>query len=169
MLRHAQSARKGGPKSERGRGWMRKRLVNRRASVLIAVTAIGTAVAGAQTPTPAAPPKEFRLALEPLLSPRYEPAREVRIALFDSPMSRLELAVAREEWSIRHPGPAGMVVSFQPLRLPRRFSLAAGAGNPFIGPWSAQWDRLTWQEKVAAGTQTGLLIALMVEILQHAR
>jgi hypothetical protein len=122
---------------------------------------------------PAPPPVEhaFRLQLEPLHEPGYEPARELRLALWDSSMSRLELAVAREQWALRFPGPIGTAIPFASVRLPLRLDLTSPAESlrsPFLGPWSPSWERLTWQEKVAAGAQTGVLALALVEIVRHA-
>jgi hypothetical protein len=135
----------------------------------LAVTLAGAAFAAGQGPAdaPAPGPRTFRLELEPLYVPGYEPARELRLALWDSSMSRLELAVSREQWSLRNPGPIGTVMPFQTIQLPMRLRLDSGAQPLVLGPWSPAWDRLTWQEKVAAGAQTGYLAWGLIEILRH--
>ena len=95
-----------------------------------AVFAAGQEAPGAQTPSPRA----FKLDLQPLYLPGYKPAREVRLALWDSPMSRLEVAVSREQWALRNPGPAGNVVPFQEVPLPFRFRADAAGQSLVLGP-----------------------------------
>jgi hypothetical protein len=135
----------------------------------LAVTLAGAASAAGQEPADALAPGQrvFQLELEPLFVPGYEPARELRLALWDSPMSRLELAVSREQWSLRNPGPLGSVIPFQTNQGPMRLKLDSGAQPLVLGPWSPAWDRLTWQEKVAASAQAGFLAWGLIEILRH--
>jgi len=78
----------------------------------------------------------FRLQLDPLYLPGYDPARELRLALWDSPMSRLELAVAREQWALRIPSPTGTLIPFEGVQLPLRLNLDSGAQRLVLGPWS---------------------------------
>jgi hypothetical protein len=135
----------------------------------LAVTLAGTAFAAGQDPADAPVPgqRRFRLELKPLTVPGYEPARELRLALWDSPMSRLELAVAREQWALRNPGPFGSVVPFQIIQLPTRLRLDSGAQPLVLGPWNSAWGQLTWQEKVAASAQTGFIAWAMIEMIRH--
>jgi hypothetical protein len=131
---------------------------------------VGTPLSAAQD-QPDAPIQThpaFRLQLDPLYLPGYEPARELHLALWDSPMSRLELAVAREQWALRNPGPTGAVIPFEGVQLPLRLSLESAAQPLVMGPWSPTWKDLTWQEKVAAGAQTGFVLWVLVEALGHA-
>jgi len=111
----------------------------------------------------------FRLQLDPLYLPGYEPARELRLALWDSPMSRLELVAAREQWALRNPGPTGTVIPFEGVQLPLRLNLESGAQRLVMGPWSPTWKDLTWQEKVAAGAQTSVVLLVLAEMLGHIR
>jgi len=127
------------------------------------------AIAAGQEPAdaPAANRRTFRLELKPLQVPGYEPARELRLALWDSAMSRLELAAAREQWALRNPGPTGSAVPFQAIQLPMHLRLDSGVQPVLLGPWNPAWGRLTWQEKVAAGAQTGLIAWTLVEMVRH--
>ena len=111
----------------------------------------------------------FRLNLEPLFMPGYEAGHELRLALWDSPMSRLELAAAREEWALRNPGPTGPVIPFQQLTIPQHLDFSSNAQRLLLGPWSGEWSQLTWQEKVAAGAETGVLALVLIEIARHVR
>ena len=143
-----------------------------RTTMLALVLAVATATTVPAQDKPAAPPTQqhgFRLQLSPLYEPGYEPARELRLALWDSPMSRLELAAAREQWALINPGPSGTVVPFHGIRLPLRLNLESPAESLVLGPWSPGWERLTWQEKVAAGAQDGVLLWTLVELLGHLR
>jgi hypothetical protein len=133
---------------------------------------LGAAAAPAQqapvaAPGPAPRTHGFGLHLEPLYQLGYEPARELRLALWDSPMSRLELAAAREQWSVRNPGPTGTVIPFEGVQLPLRLSMVSTSQKLVLGPWSPGWNDLTWQEKTAAYAQTGVLAAGIIEILSH--
>lgn len=136
----------------------------------LVVVVAGTAfAAGQEAPGAQAPsPRAFKLDLQPLYLPGYEPAREVRLALWNSPMSRLELAVSREQWALRNPGPAGNVVPFQVAPLPFRFRADTGGQSLVLGPWNSGWDQLTWQEKFATGAQTTLFALVLVQIARHA-
>ncbi|MGD1148158.1 MAG: hypothetical protein ABR961_09435 [Thermoanaerobaculaceae bacterium] len=135
------------------------------------VVAVAGAVfaAGQEQPAAQAPsPRAFKLDLKPLYQPGYEPARELRLALSDSPMSRLELGISREQWAARNPGPAGNVVPFQTAPLPFRFHFDATDQSLVLGPWSSKWDQLSWQEKVAAGAQTSFIGWALLEMVRHA-
>ncbi len=140
-----------------------------RIAILGVFLAVVAGAVAAQQPAgaPAEPHPSFRLDLSPLVLPGYEPARELRMALWDSPMSRLELAVAREQWAVRHPGPVGLVTPFERAQLPLRLSFDSGAQSAFMGPWNPQWQQLTWQERVAAGAQTGLFLWVVVGAARH--
>ncbi len=129
-----------------------------------AAFAAGQEAPGAQAPSPRA----FKLDLQPLYLPGYKPAREVRMALWDSSMSHLELAVSREQWALRNPGPAGSVVPFQAGALPFRFNFDPAGQALVLGPWNSKWDQLSWQEKFAAGAQTTFLALALVQIVRHA-
>jgi hypothetical protein len=137
----------------------------------VAFALANAAFAAGQEPAdaPASVVRTLRLGLEPLYLPGYEPARELRLAAWDSPMSRLELAAAREQWAVVNPGPSGTVVPFQGVRLPLRLNLASPAESLVTLPWSPSWGRLTWQEKVAAGAQDGVLIWALVDLLGRLR
>jgi len=97
-----------------------------------------------------------------------EQAREDRGVLRDSPMDRLMIGVGREMWAMRHPGPVGMVIPNQAMALPVAFRVAPRGELLVLGPWSRQWGELTWQEKVAAGAETGLLAWTLFEAAKHA-
>ncbi len=129
----------------------------------------GTALAAGQD-QPAAPARTqgtFRLKLDPLYLPGFDAAHELRLALWDSPMSRLELTAAREQWALRNPGPNGTVIPFEGAQLPLRLNFESGAQRLVMGPWSPTWQDLTWQEKVATGAQTSLVFIALVEALGH--
>ncbi len=134
------------------------------------VTVAGAAfAAGQEGPGAQAPSRPaFRLDLRSLYLPGYEAAHELHLALGDSPMSRLELAVSREQWALRAPGPAGNVVPFQVAPLPFRFRADSTGQSLVFGPWNSGWDQLTWQEKVAAGAQTGFFALALIQMVRHA-
>jgi hypothetical protein len=138
-------------------------------NLFLAVMLAGAPVAlGQPTSTPAAPTHPvFKLGLDPLYLPGYEPTRELRLALWDSSMSRLELAAAREQWAFRNPGPTGPVLPFEGVQLPMRLNMVSGAQSLLLGPWSPQWQQLSWQEKAAAGAQTGVLAWALIQALAH--
>lgn len=140
-----------------------------RATILVLVLAVAGAAAAGQESVPAAPAERhgFRLQLGPLYQLGYEPARELRLALWESSMSRLELAAAREQWAVHDPGPTGMVIPFEGVQLPLRLDMTSPVRSLVLGPWNPAWERLTWQEKVAAGAQTGVLAWALVEALAH--
>jgi hypothetical protein len=135
-------------------------------ALLLAAAPFAAAQQSAAAPAPP-PQRAFRLHLKPLYQPGYEPARELRLALWDSPMSRLELAAAREQWAFRNPGPTGTVIPFEGVQLPLRLSMASSAQTLVLGPWNAGWKDLTWQEKTAAAAQTGVLALGLIEALAH--
>ena len=136
---------------------------------LVIAVAGSTFAAGQEAPGAQAPsPRVFKLDLQPLYLPGFKAAREVRLALWNSPMSRLELAVAREQWALRNPGPAGIIVPFQAASLPFRFNFDPGGQSLVLGPWNSGWDQFTWQEKVATGAQTGILALALIQIVRHA-
>ena len=137
--------------------------------VFLALVVAGAAAGQQPAETPAPQHPAFKLDLGPILLPGYGPARELRMALWDSPMSRLELAVAREQWAVRHPGPVGLVTPFDRTQLPLRLNFVSGAQSALAGPWSPEWRQLTWQERVAAGAQTGLFLWVLVEAARHVR
>ncbi len=97
-----------------------------------------------------------------------EQAREERLAQWGSPMDRLMIGVGRELWAMRNPGPIGTVVPYQVTVLPVAFRVAPRSELLLLGPWTRQWDRLTWQEKVGAGAQTGLFAWTLFELMRHA-
>lgn len=145
----------------------------RRAVACMLLTVLGTVAASAQQPSAPGDAAQqhpaFHLDLGPILLPGYEPARELQIALWDSSMSRLELAVARSQWAARHPGPMGMILPFERVQLPLRLNLVSGAQSMLLGPWSPEWQELSWQDRLAAGMQTGLFMWVLVEAARHAR
>lgn len=125
--------------------------------------------AGQQEPGAQAPSRgAFKFELQPLCLPGYEPAREVRLALADSPMSRLELAVSREQWALRNPGSTGSIVPLQAAPLPFRFRSGSVGQYLVPGPWSPTWGQLTWQERVAAGAQTAFIAWAVIQIVRYA-
>ncbi len=114
--------------------------------------------------------RRFTLGLDALYSPRYEAQRELRLGLWDSPMSRLEFAVAREMRAARHPGPTGIVTPMSRIELPVRLGFTNGApGGMFLGPWSPGWQELDWTEKVAAGAQTAVIVTILAQAVRHIR
>lgn len=153
------------PLAQIGEGVMRSMVLA--AVLFLAVSPLAAAQQAADTSRPDHP--AFHLDLQPLFVPGYEAGRELRLALWDSPMSRLELAVAREQWALRNVGPMGAVVPFQQFVIPQRLDFATGAQRLVLGPWSRDWNRLTWQEKLAAGAETGLLALVLVEMVRHVR
>jgi hypothetical protein len=136
--------------------------------LVVAVAGAALASGQGEPGTQAPSPRAFRLDLQPLYLPGYEPAREVRLALWDSPTSRLELAVSREQWALRNPGPTGSVVPFQAAPLPFRFRYDSAGQLLVLGPWSSKWDQLAWQDKVAAGAQTTFIAWVVFQMVRHA-
>jgi hypothetical protein len=135
--------------------------------LVVAVAGAGFA-AGQEEPGAQAPsPRAFKLDLQPLYLPGYEPARELRLVLWDSPMSRLELAVSREQWALRNPGPTGTVVPFQVAPLPLRFSWDRAGQLLVLGPWSPKWDKLSWGDKIAASAQTAFIAWTVIQMVRH--
>jgi hypothetical protein len=139
----------------------------RPANLFLAVVVAGAGVAAGQpTPPPAAPAHPaFKMRLDPLYQPGYRPTHELRLALWDSSMSRLELAAAHEQLAFRDPGPTGAVTSFDGAQFPMRLKLVSGPQALLIGPWSPAWENLTWQEKAGAGAQTGAFGWALIEAL----
>jgi hypothetical protein len=136
--------------------------------LVIAVAGTTFAAGQEEQGTQAPAPRTFKLDLQPLYLPGFQPASEVHLALWDSPMSRLELAVSREQWALRSPGPAGILVPFQAGSLPFRFDFAPAGQALVLGPWNSKWDQLTWQEKFAAGAQTTFFAVALVQLVRHA-
>lgn len=135
--------------------------------LVIAVAGAAFAAGQGEQGTQAPAQRTFKLDLQPRYLPGFKAAREVRMALWDSPMSRLELTVSREQWALRNPGPAGIAVPFQAGPLPFRFNFDPAAQSLVLGPWNSGWDQLTWQEKVAAGAQTGFLALALIQMVRH--
>lgn len=144
----------------------------RYSALCLVVALAGGTFAAAQEPaaTPAPARRTLGLDVPHFGELAYQPAHELRLALWDSPMSRLELGLAREQWALRYPGPVGMVIPFQVAPLPLRFRMAADDVRLLLpGPWTPGWDRLTWQEKLAAGAQTTYVVWTIFEMFRHVR
>ncbi len=150
--------------SERGTTAMRITTLCLVVGVAGAAFAAGQEAPSGQPPSP----RVIRLDLQPPYAPGYEPARELRLALSDSPMSRLEFAVSREQWALRNPEPAGGVVPFQAAPLPFRYHFDSAEQLLVLGPWSSKWEQLTWQENVAVGAQTSLIAWALIAMVRHA-
>ncbi len=148
-----------------------------RATWVLAIVAAASAVVASGQTAPEATPqstpeqqpkRQLKLSLEPLYSPSYKAARELRLALWDSSMSRLELAVAQEMWAGRNPGPTRLVFPLETMPPSMRLRFGSEGQPLLMGPWSKGWDKLTWQEKIGAGAQTTFVLWGLVEILGHA-
>lgn len=139
-------------------------------AILLTFALVAPAVAQEKA-TPPDPGRQLTLGLGILNSPRYEAARELRLALWDSPMSRLEFGAARELWAARHPGPVGTVMPMPLVELPVRlnFSSPGQQSLMFAGPWSAQWNQLDWQEKVATSAETALFVVVLAKAIGAVR
>jgi hypothetical protein len=140
-------------------------------ALLLTVMAVAPAVGQQEPSTPPQPGRQLSLGLDILNSPRYEAARELRLALWDSPMSRLEFGAARELLAARYPGPVGTVTPASIVNLPLRLNFSSpGEQKLFLaGPWSAQWSELSWQEKVATSMETGLFLTLIAKAIGSIR
>lgn len=137
----------------------------------LALALVAAAPAGAQDENaPASPQRQFTLGLDVLYSPRYEAQRELRLGLWDSPMSRLEFTVAREIRAARHPGPTGIVTPMSRIELPVRLGYGSAVpGGLLFGPWSPGWQDLDWSEKVAAGAQAAVIVTLFAQAIHHLK
>jgi hypothetical protein len=125
---------------------------------------------GQDESAPTSPQRQFTLGLDVLYSPRYEAQRELRLGLWDSPMSRLEFAVAREIRAARHPGPTGIVTPMSRIELPVRLGYGSAVpGGLLFGPWSPGWQDLEWSEKVAAGAQTAVILTFLAQAVHHIK
>jgi hypothetical protein len=139
------------------------------AGVVLALL-LAAPVAAQDGSAPTSPPRQFSLGLDVLYSPHYEAQRELRLGLWDSPMSRLEFAVAREIRAARHPGPTGMVTPMSRIELPVRLGYGSAVpGGLLFGPWSPGWQDLEWSEKVAAGAQTAVIVTLLAQAVHHLK
>ncbi|MGV8039464.1 MAG: hypothetical protein AB2L07_05105 [Thermoanaerobaculaceae bacterium] len=96
----------------------------------------------------------------------YEASRELRLALWDSPMSKLEYAVARELWAAQmgslpgrgNPGSTAIRMSVGPGRPP---------GLVLAGPWSQEWHELSWQNQVAVAAQSAVAIGILAALAHN--
>jgi hypothetical protein len=145
----------------------------RRAELGVAVLVLLATVApcGAQATAGAATtPRRLSLGLDVLRSPHYAAQRELRLGLWDSPMSRLEFSVARELRAARNPGPTGMVAPMSRIELPLRLSFTNGApGGLLFGPWSPGWRELEFSEKVAYTAQTAVFLGILAQAIHHIK
>jgi len=138
-------------------------------AVFLALVAV-VPLSAQETGADAANGRQFTLGLDVLYSPRYEAQRELRLGLFEGPMSRLEFAVARELRAARNPGPTGIVTPMSRIELPLRLGYANNAsGGLLFGPWSRGWQELEWSEKVAATAQTAVIVTILAQALRHIR
>lgn len=140
----------------------------RRLTTLVLVLVVGVpALAFAQEATPApAEPRTFSLHLSSYPVGSYEASRELRLALWDSPMSKLEYAVAREVWAAQmgslpgrgKPGSTAIRMSVGPGRPP---------GLVLAGPWSQEWHELSWQNQVAVAAQSAVAIGILAALAHN--
>lgn len=137
----------------------------------LALALVAAAPAAAQDGSaPPSPQRQFTLGLDVLYSPHYEAQRELRLGLWDSEMSRLEFAVAREIRAARHPGPTGIVTPMSRIELPVRLGYGSAVpGGLLFGPWSPGWQDLDWSEKVAAGAQTAVILTFLAQAVHHIK
>lgn len=140
-------------------------------SAIILVLAAAAPCGGQAASGGPAPQRRFSLGLEVLGSPRYDAQRELRLALWSSPMARLELAVARELRAAKHPGPVGLVLPSPWVQLPLHLDFGPpGQGRlGLTGPWSEHWRELSWSEKAAATAETALFVAVIAQAIRQVR
>lgn len=116
----------------------------------------------------AAQPRGFSLRLDTLTPGSYEASRELRLAMWDSPMARLDYAVTREMWAARMGGLPGRGA---PGMTALRMSVAPGSSPRLIlaGPWTEEWHDLAWQDKVAVTTQSALMIGIIAALVHNLK
>ena len=140
----------------------------RRFSTLVLALMVGVpALAFAQEATVApAEPRGFSLHLNTYPVGSYEAARELRLILWDSPMSKLEIAVARELWAARMGSLPGRGVAGSTA-----IRMSIGPGRPpglvFAGPWSQEWHQLSWQNQLAVATQSAVAIGILAALARN--
>ncbi|HPC82348.1 MAG TPA: hypothetical protein P5234_03100 [Thermoanaerobaculaceae bacterium] len=140
----------------------------RRLATLVLVLLVGVpAQALAQEASfPPAGPRTFSLHLNTYPVGSYEASRELRLALWDSPMSKLEYAVAREVWAAQmgslpgrgKPGSTAIRMSVSPGGPPRLV---------LAGPWSQAWHELSWQDQIAVTAQSAVAIGILAALAHN--
>ena len=119
-----------------------------------------------QTGAPAATPRTFSLDLRTYPLGSYEASRELRLAVWDSPMTRLEYAAAREMYRARMGGMAGIDT---PMSAAIRMSVMPGAPARLVlaGPWSEQWHELEWKDQLAVAAESALVIGVLAALAHN--
>ncbi|HNX49900.1 MAG TPA: hypothetical protein PLS53_14820 [Thermoanaerobaculaceae bacterium] len=139
---------------------------------ILAAACVGMMLAGlvvAQEPEtgvqPAAP-RAFSLDLESYPLGSYEASKELRLAVWDSPMTRLEFGVAREMYAARMGGIVGLGT---PMGAAFRMSVgpAAPARLVFAGPWSEQWHQLEWKDQLAVAAESAFVIGVLAAVAHN--
>ncbi len=146
------------------------------ALALLALLAAGAAAAQtglpaapAPEPTPAAAARAFSLRIGDVLShyergnAEFDPAP--RRVVWDDPMARLAGFVAREQAAARRGGLVGLPVPLAPGHV-----MVAVPGPSYrlvlAGPFAADWQSLTAQEKAGRLAETAVSYGIMYEILR---
>lgn len=113
-------------------------------------------------------PRGFSLRLDTLTPGSYEASRELRLALWDSPMGRLDYAVTREMWAARMGGLPGRGT---PGMTALRMSVGPGSSPRLVlaGPWAEEWHDLAWQDKVAVTAQSALAIGIIAALVHNLK
>ena len=98
----------------------------------------------------------------------FNPA--VRREMWRDPMVRLEYGVAREMWAAQRGGLAGSGI---PWSISTSVMMQPGVSPRliFAGPWAADWDRLTAQERIgriAEGAVYAGIVAGIIAGLAHS-
>lgn len=121
-----------------------------------------------ETGAPAAAPRTFSLDLKTYPLGSYEASRELRLAVWDSPMTRLEYAAAREMYRARMGGMAGIDT---PMSAAIRMSVTPGAPARLVlaGPWSEQWHDLEWKDQLAVAAESALVIGVLAALAHNLR
>lgn len=124
-------------------------------------------MAGAQESPPASgEPKAFSLHLDTFPIGSYEASRELRMALWDGPMGKLEYAVARELWSAQMGSLPGRG---RPGMTAVRMSVSPGSSPRLVlaGPWTAEYHDLSWQDQMAVAAESAVAIGILAALASN--
>jgi hypothetical protein len=113
-----------------------------------------------------AAPRAFSLKLDSYPLGSYEASKELRLAVWDSPMTRLEYAAAREMYRARM---GGMVGIDTPMSAAIRMSITPGAPARLVlvGPWSEQWHELEWKDQLAVAAESAFVIGVLAALAHN--
>jgi hypothetical protein len=113
-----------------------------------------------------AAPRAFSLDLDTYPLGSYEASKELRLAVWDSPMTRLEYAAAREMYRARMGGMAGIDT---PMSAAIRMSITPGGPARLVlaGPWSEQWHELEWKDQLAVAVESAFVIGVLAALAHN--